>query len=455
MEQTQVSVVMVPIPSQSHLNQLLCLAALISSHNLPVHFLGSATHNRQVKLRHTNLNPNNISKIQFHDLPTPPIDSPDPTTNPDKFPAHMLPAVLAYVGLCRPIGELIQEMSANTKKIVLIYDRLIAEAVSEAVSIPNVESYAFNCLSGFDLFHILWETMGKPFSIQGETMFSIRDFFPEEMMGLMVSKPDRFKDRAGDIHNTIRLIDGNYIDLLAREEIGGKTEQWALSPMLKPNVSIDHDTRTRHKCLDWLDGQAPGSVIYVSFGTNVALSEDETSEIALGLEQSKQKFVWVLRDADRADIFSREVRKIELLDGFEERVGENGIVVRDWAPQVEILAHKSTGGFMSHCGWNSCLESLVTGVPILAWPMHTDQPLNAIFMTSVLKTGLVVREWADREKLVKASIIKNVIERLMGSEEGDEVRKRAAEISVAVGKAAEEGGELSREMESFIAHISK
>ncbi|GFP90956.1 zeatin o-glucosyltransferase [Phtheirospermum japonicum] len=444
MEQAQVSVVMVPLPFQSHLNQLLRLAALISSHNLPVHFLGSATHNRQVKLRY-GLKPNPISNIQFHDLPTPPIDSPDPT-------------VSAYLALRRPIGELIKEMSISKTKIVVIYDRLMAKAVCDAVSITNVESYAFNCLSGFDLFHILWEALEKPFALEGEpveNMCSIRDVFPEELIQFMASKPEHFKDRAGDIHNTIRLIDGKYIDLLGREEIGGKTQQWAISSTLKSKLNINHDTRTRHGCLDWLDRQAPGSVIYASFGTSISFSEDETREIALGLEQSKRKFVWVLRDADRADIFSGEDRKIDLLDGFEERVRENGIVVRDWAPQVEILAHKSTGGFMSHCGWNSCIESLITGVPMLAWPMHSDQPFNAVFMTDVLKTGLVVRKWADREKLVKASVIKDVIERLMGSEEGDKVRNRAAELSAAVGKATEEGGELSREMESFIAHISR
>ncbi|GFQ08796.1 zeatin o-glucosyltransferase [Phtheirospermum japonicum] len=398
---------MVPLPCQSHLNQLLSLASLISSHNLPVHFLGSATHNRQAKLRH-GPNPN---PIHFHDLPTSPIDSPDPNR----------PAILAYMELSRPIGELVQEMSANTRKIVLIYDRLIAEAVGDAVLVPNVESYAFNCLSSFNLFYI----------------------------------PEHFKDRAGDIHNTIRLIDGKYIDLLAREEIGGKQQQWAISPTLMPKLNINHDTITRHECLDWLDRQDPGTVIYVSFGTSISFSEDETREIALGLEQSKRKFVWVLRDADKADIFSREIRRIELPDGFEERVRERGIVVRDWAPQVEILAHKSTGGFMSHCGWNSCFESLMMGVPILAWPMHSDQPLNAFFVADILKTGLFVRKWEEREKLVKASVIKDVVERLMAMEEGVEIRKRAAEISLAVNKEFWEGGELSREMESFISHIRR
>ncbi|GFP90959.1 zeatin o-xylosyltransferase [Phtheirospermum japonicum] len=110
---------------------------------------------------------------------------------------------------------------------------------------------------------------------------------------------------------------------------------------------------------------------------------------------------------------------------------------------------------MSHCGWNSCFESLMMGVPILAWPMHSDQPLNAIFGTDILKTGLFVRKWEEMEKLVKASVIKDVVERLMASEEGVEIKKRAAEIRAAVGKAAEEGGECRRELESFIAHINR
>ncbi|KAL0404885.1 UNVERIFIED_CONTAM: Zeatin O-glucosyltransferase [Sesamum radiatum] len=123
---------------------------------------------------------------------------------------------------------------------------------------------------------------------------------------------------------------------------------------------------------------------------------------------------------------------------------------------LEILAHKSTGGFMSHCGWNSCLESLLTGVPVAAWPMHSDQPLNALFLTRVLKTGLVVREWAQRKELVTASVIKNVVERLMASEEGHQIRKRAEELSAAIKVSMDEGGEAGcPEIESFVAHITR
>ncbi|KAL0404888.1 UNVERIFIED_CONTAM: Zeatin O-glucosyltransferase [Sesamum radiatum] len=149
------------------------------------------------------------------------------------------------------------------------------------------------------------------------------------------------------------------------------------------------------------------------------------------------------------------MRKAELPEGFEERVKERGIVVRDWAPQLEILGHFATGGFMSHCGWNSCMESISMGVPIAAWPMHSDQPRNAVLMTEVLKIGLVVKDWARRDETVTGSTISRALERLMGSGEGEEIRQRAQELHGAVRRAWADGGITRLEMDSFVAHISR
>ncbi|KAL7194438.1 hypothetical protein ACSBR1_034787 [Camellia fascicularis] len=161
---------------------------------------------------------------------------------------------------------------------------------------------------------------------------------------------------------------------------------------------------SQHKCLDWLAKQAPKSVLYVSFGTTPSMTDAQIKELAMGLEQSRQKFIWVLRDADKGDIFAGDVKRAEALpEAYEERVKGIGLVVRDWAPQLEILAHPSTGGFMSHCGWNSCLESITMGVPIAAWPMHSDQPKNAFLMTDILKAGVVVNQWAALQEGVVAS----------------------------------------------------
>ncbi|KAK7278799.1 hypothetical protein RJT34_23835 [Clitoria ternatea] len=150
-----------------------------------------------------------------------------------------------------------------------------------------------------------------------------------------------------------------------------------------------------------------------------------------------------------------EVKRHELPYGFEERVGGRGLILRDWVPQLEILSHPSTGGFMSHCGWNSCIESLTMGVPIASWPMHSDQPRNAIFITQVLKVGLVAKDWEHGDVLMTASAVKNVVTRLMDTKEGDEIRERAMELKMAIHRSMDEGGVSHVEMGSFIAHITR
>lgn len=129
--------------------------------------------------------------------------------------------------------------------------------------------------------------------------------------------------------------------------------------------------------------------------------------------------------------------------------------MRDWAPQLEILAHGSTGGFISHCGWNSSIESISMGVPIGAWPMHSDQPRNAFLITDVLKIGVEVRDWKCRDELVSSFQVEKAVRRLMASEEGDEIRKRAGELGDAVRSSVMEGGESQKDMDSFIAHITR
>ncbi|XP_074364999.1 zeatin O-glucosyltransferase-like [Apium graveolens] len=132
-------------------------------------------------------------------------------------------------------------------------------------------------------------------------------------------------------------------------------------------------------------------------------------------------------------------RPIELPMGYEDRIFEagQGIIVRDWAPRLEILAHTSTSGFLSHCGWNSCLESMTMGVPIATWPMHSDQPKNACYelvtqQTHVLKLGRVVKEWTHRNDLVESLQIERAVRKLLASKGGDEMRKRAAELRIDI-----------------------
>lgn len=141
-------------------------------------------------------------------------------------------------------------------------------------------------------------------------------------------------------------------------------------------------------------------MLYVSFGTTISLSKEQIKELALGLEESKQKFIWLLRDADKGDIFAADIegQSAQLPKGFEERINEVGMVVRDWVPQLEILEHVSTGGFLSHCGWNSCMDSMSMEVPIAAWPMHSDQPKNAV--RPMHSGNRRTKSWGGRQAVV-------------------------------------------------------
>ncbi|KAK4432110.1 Zeatin O-glucosyltransferase [Sesamum alatum] len=455
-EAAEIGVIMVPFAAQGHLNQLMQLSCLISSYGLPVFYISSAIHIRQARVRVNALNPLDVAKIHFHDIPIPPFASPPPDPNSSsKFPEQLQPAWDASLAQRQSFAAYLREMSHKFRRLVVVHDPMMSVVVQDVTSIHNAESYAFNCIPAFAQAFFIGEGLLDSSVERLKELQSLEGCIPEKMFEFVAVQAEPLGYRAGDLYNTCRLIEAPYLDLLEKEETGGKNRKiWAIGPILPTKLSSPA-TASQNKCLEWLDQQDPKSVIYVSFGTTISLSDEQIKELALGLEQSKVKFLWVLRDADKGDIFEGEVRRAELPEGFEERVKEVGMVVRDWAPQPEILAHKATGGFISHCGWNSCIESISMGVPIAAWPMHSDQPRNTMFVTQVLKVGIVVREWDQRTEIVRASAIEKMVRRLMTSEEGEEIRKRAEELAATLRQATEPGGASRLELDSFVAHITR
>ncbi|KAL5708259.1 cis-zeatin O-beta-D-glucosyltransferase [Ranunculus cassubicifolius] len=455
--QNDVALVMVPLPAQGHLNQLLHLTRLISSRKLPVHFIGSSTHNRQAKSR---LHGCNLpSNIHFHDFPFPQSITPpaDPNSS-NKFPSHLVHTFNAAIdNLREPLGVLLRELAERYRRVVVVHDSLMAFAAEEASFVENAEAYGFIGCSAFGVLHFIWASLGEPADEDGNILpkdvprVSFPDCFGEGFQELFDRNSQWLQYSLGNIYDTCEALEGRFINIVSQFQ---KDKQlWAVGPF-NP-VGFKSEAGSRHDCLEWLDKQPPKSVIYVSFGTMTSISDNQIAEIAIGLERSKQKFLWVVRDADRGDIYDGEIRKIELPSGFEERMKGVGIIVRDWAPQLEILAHKSTGGFMSHCGWNSSMESLSMGVPIVAWPMHSDQPRNALLITEILKVGVMVREWVRREELISSEDIERSIRQLMVSDEGNIMREKARDLAVNVCRAISDGGTSIAQLESFISHISR
>nr|POF23408.1 hydroquinone glucosyltransferase [Quercus suber] len=180
------------------------------------------------------------------------------------------------------------------------------------------------------------------------------------------------------------------------------------------------------------------------------LSYDQMNELALGLELSKQKFLWVVRSPNN-ELANAAYLADQTLDnnplsflpkGFIERTKEQGLVVPSWAPQAQVLSHNSTGGFLSHCGWNSTLESIMQGIPIIAWPLFAEQRMNAILLTEVLKVAL--RSKANEKGLVDQEEIAKVIKGLMVGEEGKKVHNHMKNLKIAAEKALSPNGSSTK-----------
>ncbi|XP_057453829.1 UDP-glycosyltransferase 88F5-like [Lotus japonicus] len=188
-------------------------------------------------------------------------------------------------------------------------------------------------------------------------------------------------------------------------------------------------------CLSWLDKQPSRSVVFLCFGSRGTFSVAQLKEIADGLEMSGQRFLWVVKrpplSNEGAKLIHDTIGEFNLSsvlpNGFMERTKERGMVVTSWAPQVEVLTHESVGGFVTHCGWNSVLEAVVVGVPMIAWPLYAEQHVNRNVMVEDMKVAVRV-EQREEDGFVSGEELEMRVKELMESERGREIKERSLKI---------------------------
>ncbi|CAH8368203.1 unnamed protein product [Eruca vesicaria subsp. sativa] len=224
----------------------------------------------------------------------------------------------------------------------------------------------------------------------------------------------------------------------------------AVGPLLsEPEKSVSRDESSYSR---WLDSKTESSVIYVCFGTMVELSKKQIVELARALIEAKTPFLWVITNKPNrisGTEGGEEEMEIEKIAGLREQLDEVGMIV-SWCSQVEVLRHRAVGCFVTHCGWNSTLESLVLGVPVVAFPMWSDQPTNAKLLEDSWRTGVRVRE--NKEGLVEAGEIRRCLEEVMG-EKGEELRENAEKWKRLAFEAGREGGSSDKSMKAFVDEI--
>ncbi|GKV04583.1 hypothetical protein SLEP1_g16727 [Rubroshorea leprosula] len=322
-------------------------------------------------------------------------------------------------------------------------------------------------------------------SITSETEPFVVPGFPDQVMLTRSQLPDIVKTTTGFsemfdkireaemksfgfLINSFYELEPAYVDYL-RNVVG--MQAWHVGPVSLLNGDTDDKADrgdkasvSRHACLNWLGGKDPSSVLYICFGSLVRFTKTQITEIASALEESGHLFIWVVGKVLKTDGNDQEDQGEELWlpVGFEERIKESGqgLIIRGWAPQVLILEHPAMGSFMTHCGWNSLLEGVTAGVPMITWPIFAEQFYNEKLVTQVQKFGVSVgnevwKIWATQESpLINRDGISRAIKAVMGnSDEAVEKRKRARRLGELAKNAIHEGASSYNDLKSLIEAI--
>nr|BBA68562.1 flavone 4'-glucosyltransferase [Nemophila menziesii] len=208
---------------------------------------------------------------------------------------------------------------------------------------------------------------------------------------------------------------------------------YCIGPLIASGDKGNGNNAHGHEILTWLNSQPSKSVVFLCFGSLGTFKEDQLKEIAIGLENSGHRFLWVMKSPPIDDKTKRFLPPPEpdfnvlLPEGFLERTKERGVIVKSWAPQLAILNHDAIGGFVTHCGWNSVLEAICGGVPMLAWPLYAEQRVNRVCMVEEMKVALPLEESVDG--FVMASEIEKRVKELVDYESSEAIRDQVKIMS--------------------------
>ncbi|XP_009799026.2 LOW QUALITY PROTEIN: UDP-glucose flavonoid 3-O-glucosyltransferase 6-like [Nicotiana sylvestris] len=269
----------------------------------------------------------------------------------------------------------------------------------------------------------------------------------------------RFRETKGIMINTFLELESHALNLLSRDK--NLPPIYPVGPILNlGNTQGENLGSSDQNTTKWLDDQPASSVVFLCFGSGGSFEIYQVKEIAYALEHSGCRFLWSLRRPPTEDArFPSDYENLNeiLPEGFLERTKGIGKVI-GWAPQLAILSHKSVGGSVSHCGWNSTLESTYFGVPIATWPMYAEQQANAFQLVKDLGMAVEIKmdyrkdmKVMGKEVIVKAEEIEKAIREIMDSD--SEIRVKVKEMKEKSRAAQMEGGSSYNSIGGFIQNI--
>ncbi|KAK9079335.1 hypothetical protein SSX86_001006 [Deinandra increscens subsp. villosa] len=394
---------------------------------------------------------------------------------PDTGLAHGL--FLAHSSLQQKVEEYIEKLNPRPNCIVSGTYLLWTDETAKKFQIPRIVFDGMNCFTQM-CNHVLH--VSKVYeSVNGSESFLLPGL-PDriELTRAQLSfifnsgskdvksfseKLQLFESEAfGIVINSFQELEQEYSDAYQKVRKG---KAWCIGPLSlcqkDASEKVQRGNRSsidRNECIMWLDSQEKESVIYACLGSISRIEPAQLIELALALESSKKPFVWVVRAGHKTEKIEKWIDE----EGFEERTKDRALLIRGWAPQLLVLSHRAIGGFLTHCGWNSALEGICAGIPMVTWPQFAEQFYNEKLLVQVLGIGVSVGaqkvvHWGEEEKsgvIVKSEALRKAIEMVMeDGKESEDRRKRAKEHGKMASDAIEEGGSSHWNMARLIQDI--
>lgn len=473
MAHSEQNIVMFPFMMQGHLIPFLALALHIErTKGYTITFVNTLFHINKFRSSLPS-----TSSIRFLEIPFSSSDHglPPNIDNTDTLPYNLVIRFLEASTSLKPafqklLQNLIQDKHGQ-KPLCVIGDIFLGWTATVAKELGLFHAI-FSGASGYGLacYYSLW--LNLPHRNVDSDEFYLPDFEEASKIHLSQLPTNIFEANGEDpwsrfqkknllayansdgiIFNTVGNFDQMGL-LYFKRKLGHPV--WPIGPVL---LSTENRTRVGKEngvkpeiCRDWLDTKPLNSVLYISFGSMNTISASHLMQLAMALELSGKNFIWVVRPPINFDINSEFKAEEWLPKGFEDRVSGRGLLVHHWAPQVEILSHKAVSAFLTHCGWNSVLESLSYGVPLLGWPMAAEQFFNAKLLEE--KVGVCLEVARGKSCEIRHEDLVAKIELLMSeTENGNEIRKKAGEVKKMIENSMkdEKGlrGSSSKAMDDF------
>ncbi|XP_073049125.1 mogroside IIIx synthase-like [Primulina eburnea] len=424
------SILMFPWIAYGHVFPYLELSKHLSKKNFHIYFCSTAINLDSIKNSLQQQSNSNYS-IQLVELRLPSFPDLPPHFHTTKsVPQNLMPRLFqAFQMSVSSFTDII----SNLKPDLLIYDgfQTWAAKMAKSMNIPAVH-FATTGAATYSFAYHGFRFKGSTFPYPA---LYLKDY-ERKASRAEVAQLKRDEDDKDSLFGHFELsydivlmktckgIEGKYVDYLS---VLCKKNVVPVGPLITRSDNEENGS----EIVEWLSTKPQFSTVFVSFGSENYLSKDQMEEIAKGLELCNVNFVWVVRSPVGKTINIHEV----MPKGFLDRVKERCMILQGWAPQAKILAHKSVGAFVSHCGMSSIIESLYFGVPVIAVPLKLDQPLNARFL---VEAGAGVEVARDEDGNLSSDEFVNAINKVIVEKYGEKLRLRAMELSEKMKNEEEE-----------------